>query len=75
MEAAYINIKLKIGNWESGTGDWFLVPYLRKRLGYLKTVKSETGNREPRTSSLFWYMLLMFQQCKSGIKNQFRVPF
>ena len=28
--------------------NWFLVPYLRKRLGYFKTVKSETGNREPR---------------------------
>ena len=48
MEGACINIKLIIGNRESGTGNWFLVPYLRKRLGYFKTVKSETGNREPR---------------------------
>ena len=47
MEGAYINIKLIIGNRESGTGNWFLVPYLKKRLGYFKTVKSETGNREP----------------------------
>ena len=51
MEGAYINFKLIIGNQESGTGNWFLVPYLRKRLGYFKTVKSETGNREPETSS------------------------
>ena len=48
MERAYINMKLIIGNRESGTGNWFLVPYLKKRLGYVKTVKSETGNREPR---------------------------
>ena len=49
VEGAYININLIIGNRESGTGNWFLVPYLRKRLGYFKTVKSETGNREPGT--------------------------
>ena len=70
MEGAYINMKVIIGNRESGTGSWFLVPYLRKRLGHFKTVKSETGNREPGTSSLFWY-----KKCKSGIRNQFPVPF
>ena len=51
LEGAYINIKLIIGNRESGTGNWFLVPYLKKRLGYFKTVKSETGNREPGTGN------------------------
>ena len=51
VERAYINIRLIIGNRESGTGNWFLVPYLRKRLGYFKTVKSETGNREPGTGN------------------------
>ena len=51
VEGAYINIKLIIGNRESGTGNWFLVPYLKKRLGYFKTVKSETGNREPGTGN------------------------
>ena len=60
MEGANINFKLLIGNQESGTGNWLLVPYLRKRLGYFKTVKSESGNREPETSSLFWYIILMF---------------
>ena len=77
MEGAYINIKLIIGNRESGTGNKFLVPYLRKRLGYFKTVKSETGNREPGTgnSTYFWYIILMFQKCKSGIRNQFPVPY
>ena len=29
---AYINMKLRIGNRESGNGKWFLVPYLSKRL-------------------------------------------
>ena len=51
LEGAYIKIKLIIGNRESGTGNWFLVPYLRKRLEYFKTVKSETGNREPGTGN------------------------
>ena len=77
LEGAYINIKLIIGNRESGTGNWFLVPYLRKRLEYFKTVnrKQGIGNREPETSSLFWYIILMFQKCKSGIRNQFPVPY
>ena len=48
MEGTCINIKLIIGNWESGTGNWFLVPYLNKRLGYFKTVK--IGNRESGTA-------------------------
>ena len=48
MERACINIKLIIGNRESETGNWFLVPYLRKRLGYFKTVK--IGNRESGTA-------------------------
>ena len=51
MEGAYINIKLIIGNRESGTCNWFLAPNLRKRLGYFKTVKSETGYREPGTGN------------------------
>ena len=41
MEEAYNNIKLIIGNRESGTGNWFLVPYLSKREGYFKTVDRE----------------------------------
>ena len=28
VEGAYNNMKLRIGNRESGTGNWFLVPYL-----------------------------------------------
>ena len=32
VEEAYINMKLRIGNRESGTGNWFLVPYLSKRI-------------------------------------------
>ena len=48
MEGAYINIKLIIGNRESGTGNWSIVPYLTKRLGYFKTVK--IGNRESGTA-------------------------
>ena len=38
VERAYINIKLIIGNRESGTGNWFLVPDLSKHVGYFKTI-------------------------------------
>ena len=62
VEGAYINIKLIIGNRESGTGNRFLVPYLGKRLGYLKIVEREQGigNRELVTCSLFGYVIQMF---------------
>ena len=43
VEGAYINMKLRIGNRESGTGNWFLVPYLSKRVGYLKIIDREQG--------------------------------
>ena len=84
MEGAFINMKLIIGNRESGTGNWFLVPYLRKRVGYIKTVdrkqgigntESGTGNRELVPCSLFGYILPMYQKCNSGIRNQFPIPF
>ena len=71
VEGAYINMKLMIGYRESGTGNWFLVPYITKRLEHFKTVKSETRNREPGTSFLFWFIILMFQKSKSDIRNQF----
>ena len=48
MEGACINTKVIIGNRESGTGNWFLVPYLTKRPGYYKTVK--IGNGESGTA-------------------------
>ena len=77
MEGAYINIKLRIGNRESGTGNWFLVPYLSKRLGYLKIIDREQGigNREIVLCSLFWYVIPVFLKRKSGISNQLPVPF
>ena len=77
VEGAFINMKLIIGTRKSETGHWFLVPYLSKRLGYFKTVDPEQGigNRELVHCSLFGYILPMFQKCKSGIRNQFLVPF
>ena len=38
VKGAYIYMKLIIGNRESGTGNWFLVPYLSKCVGYFKTI-------------------------------------
>ena len=43
VEGAYINMKLRIGNRESETGNWFLVPYLSKCLGYFKIIDREQG--------------------------------
>ena len=76
MEGAFINMKLIMGNRESGTGNWFLVPYLSKRLRNFKIVdrKQGIGNREIVSCSLFWYVIPMFQKCKSGIRSQFPVP-
>ena len=75
VEGAYSKMKLIIGNRESGTENWFLVSYLSKREGYFKTVDRKQGsrNRELVPCSLFWYVIPMFQKCKSGIRNQF--PF
>ena len=77
VEGAYTNMKLKNGSRESGTGNWFLVPYLSKRLGYLKIIDREQriGTREIVPCSLFWYVIPIFLKCKSGISNQFPVPF
>ena len=77
VEGAYINIKLIIGNRESGTGNWFLLPYLSKCLGYFRIIdrKQGIGNLELVSCSLFWYVIPIFLKCKSGIRNQFPVPF
>ena len=59
-------MKLRIANRESGTGNWFLVPYLSKRLGYFKIIDREQGigNREPVTG--FWFLILV---CNSNISK------
>ena len=56
MKVAYVNIKLIIENWESGTWSWFLVPYLSKRLGYFKIVDRDkgTGNQLLVPYFLMW---------------------
>ena len=76
MKGAFINIKLIIGNRESATGNWFLVPYLRKRVGYIKTVDREQGigNREPGTSSLFLVWVYITNVSKVQIGNKEPVP-
>ena len=76
MEGAYINIKLRIGNRESGTGNWFLVPYLSKRLGYFKIIDHEQGigNPKPETSSLFLILVYNTNISKVQIGNKELVP-
>ena len=74
LEGAYINIKLINGNRESGTGNWFLVPYLRKRLKYFKTVKSETGIREPGTGNKFLILVYYTNVSNVQIGNKELVP-
>ena len=74
MEVAYINMKLIIENRESGTGNWFLVPYLSKHLGYFKTIKSVTGIGEPGTSSFFLILMYNTNVSKFKIWNKEPVP-
>ena len=75
-EHNYINMKLRIGNRESGTGNWFLVPYLSKRLGYfiIFDCKQGNGNRKPGTSSLFLILLCNTNISKVQIGNKEPVP-
>ena len=74
VEGAYINMKLIIGNRESGTGNWFLVPYFNKRHEYFKTIKLETGIGEPGTSSLFLILVYNTNVSKVQIGNKEPVP-
>ena len=78
MEGAYINMKLIIGNREPGTGNWFLVPYLSKRLGYFKIIDLDReqgiGNWEPGTSSLFLILVCNTNISKVQIGNKEPVP-
>ena len=51
VEGAYINMKLRIGNRESGTGNWFLVPcsLFEKTSRIFQNCK--IGNRESGTGN------------------------
>ena len=73
VEGAYMNMKLRIGNRESGTGNWFLVPYLSKCLGNFKIIDREL-NREPGTSSLFLILVSHTNISKVQIGNKEQVP-
>ena len=61
MEGAYINIKLIIGNRESGTGNWFLVPYLEENVSDISNntniSKVQIGNKEPVPGSFLIIIL------------------
>ena len=69
-------MKLRIGNRESETGNWFLVPYLSKRLGYFKIIDRDQGigNREPGTSFLFLILVCNTNISKVQIGNKELVP-
>ena len=69
VEGAYINMKLRNGSPGSGTGNWFLVPYLSKRLGYLKIINWEQG-----TGSLFLILVCNTNISKVQIGNKQPVP-
>ena len=80
VEGAYIYMKLRIGgtgNREPGTGSLFLNLVNVSDISTLLigNRKSGTGNRELVPCSLFWYVIPIFLKCKSGIRNQFPVPF
>ena len=70
-EYILIYVKLIIGNRESGTGNWFLVPYLSKRLGYFKIL---IVNRKSGTSSLFHILVCNTNISKVQIGNKEPFP-
>ena len=76
VEGVHKNIKLRIGNRESGTGNWFLVPYLSIRLGYFNIIDREQGigNRKSGTSSLFLILVCNTNISKVQIGNKEPVP-
>ena len=77
VEEAYINMQLRIVNREPGTGSLFLICVNVSDTSKLLIGNREsgTGNRELVPCSLFWYVIPIFLKCKSGIRNQFPVPF
>ena len=76
VEGAYIHMKLIIGNRESRTGNWFLVPNLNKLARYFKSVDRELGigNREIVTRSLFLILVYNTNVSKVQIGNKEPVP-
>ena len=65
---------MRIGNRESGTANWFLVPFLNNRLGYLQICKLATGNLEPGTTCLFLILVYNTEISKVQIGNKDPVP-
>ena len=54
MEGAYINIKLIIGNRESGTGNWFLILVCNTNIS-----KVQIGNKLPVPGSFLTIILFI----------------
>ena len=71
MDGALIYWRLRIRNRKSGTGNWVLVPYLSKRLGYFKIL---IVNRKSGTSSLFHILVCNTNISKVQIGNKELVP-
>ena len=76
VEGAYMNMKLRIGNRKSGTGNRELVPFLSKCLGYFKIIDREQviGNRKPGSSLLFLILVCNTNISKVQIGNKQPVP-
>ena len=66
-------MKLRNGCRESGTGNWFLAPYLSKRLGYFK-IKIGNRDREPGNSSLFLILVCNTNISTVQIRKKQPVP-
>ena len=73
VEGAYINMKLRIGNRESGTGSLFLIYVNVSEISKL-LIGNGIGNREPGTSSLFLILVCNTNISKVQIGNKESVP-
>ena len=74
MEGAFINMKLIIGNRESGTGNLVPCSLFEKKCGIYQNCRSGTGNREPGTSCLFLIWVYITNVSKVQIGNKEPVP-
>ena len=67
MEEVFINIKLIIGNRESGTGSLFLIGV---NLWDISKLLIGSGNQEPGTNSLFLIWVYITNVSKVHIGNK-----
>ena len=61
---------MRIGNRESGTANWFLVPFLNNRLEYFKSVNWQRGILNRELLACFFILVYNTEVSKVQIGNK-----